>query len=586
MERKCWAVQIGGNHYIVEMENDFGTGLIRVDGELVERWKGREGQDCHRFFNLKEYGCRLHIRFDPHKREYDYDLSLNGVSIINGKDVPPFSSSPSKGITKRWSLRLKDGLHTLLYQHVPFERRMIHLDGRLVEDSRFYTEEESNHLLIFKGHRIGIHLSQVDKHYFCYDLSIDGLLQETGERIGIVPPSPSEYRKKIWFISLDGITHTIMLEHKGMNQEKKLVVDGQLLVQSGFAPNQKDSQYPFFLGNHRCALSIRHHEKWLYRYDLLVNGISVDTGEALDFKPAVSSCGGGTRIWRVHLEGCTHTVLLKHGSTKAKIWVDKELVGEKNFWKESKDSYITFRAGEHSCALIVRKQDGGEYTYQLFVNGYSVDTGEPLYPYKIQGRDVRWLLQLEGGSCIIRLEHQRLSGKRCLFLDERPIDDQRWKVGERGSIHAFRIGRHWAVVEVQEGENHSFGYHLYLNGQRVEQGYPLCLHPLDAIEELDFLRELKRKKKIPSGGICFRKVTGAISTYVGMLLALLIGHYLVGTQWLGWAQPQPFSWYLFLPAGLTSLQLWDGFRTNAFVRWTLFGSGVMITVIGIFELFF
>ncbi|MDR6227415.1 hypothetical protein [Desmospora profundinema] len=581
MERKSWAVQIGGSHHIVNMEYGSGIGLIRIDGELVERWKGKEGRDCHRVFELKGRCCGLHMRYDDRREEYEYDLSLNGFSIMNGKDVSPFSSTPSEGITKRWILRLADGIHTLLYQHIPYERRTIYLDGRLVEDSRFYQEEDSDHLLLFKGHRIGIHLSRVDKEYFCYDLSIDGVSPETGKRIGMIPPTPSECRKKVWFISLEGVTHTVVLEHQGMNHEKKLVVDGKLLVQSGFAPNQKDIQHPFFLGNHRCALSIRRQSKWMYRYDLLVNGVSVDTGETLDYKPAVSSSGGGKRIWRVHLDGLSHTVLVEHRSTKATIWVDDTQVGEKNFWKESKDSFFSFQIGENPCALIVHRGDDGEYTYHLYVNGLSLDTGEPLYPLKIQGRDVWWQLELEGRVCTIRLEHQRLSDKRRLFLDDQPLTEQRWKVGAKGSIHAIRMERHWVVVEVREEEDH-FSYHLYVNGQRVEPGCSVRMKPMNMVEEVAFLKKLKRQRGVESERNRWKKrIVGAISTYVSGLLLLIITHYMVGSLWLGWTQPQPFSWYLFIPVGLTSLPLSHAFETRRWIRIVVIGCGTLLIAIGL-----
>lgn len=587
MERKSWAVQIGGSHHIVNMEYGSGTGSIRIDGQLVERWRGRDGRDCHRVFELKGHRCGLHMRYDEKRQEYEYDLSLDGLSVINGKDVPPFSPTPSEGITKQWVLRLKDGIHTLLYQHAPFKSRTIHLDGQLVEESRFYREEDSDHLFIFKGHRIGIHLSKVDKDFFHYELSIDGVSPETGKQIGMIPPTPSECRKKVWIVALDGVTHTILLEHQGMNHEKKLVVDGKLLVQSGFASNQRDIQHPFFLGNHRCALSIRRHSKWMYRYDLLVNGISVDTGETFDYRPAVSSAGGGKRIWRVHIDGRSHTVLVEHRSAKATIWVDEEPIGEKNFWKESKDSYFAFQIGKHPCALIVHRKEAGDYTYHLYVNGVSLDTGEPLYPLKIQGRDIWWKLEMEGGLRTIRLEHQRLPDKRGLYLDDKPLTEHRWKVGSKGSVHAFRMGRHWAVVEAREEADHSFSYHLYINGQRVETGQKVRMRPMNMVEEVAFLKRLKRSAAVKPDWIRWRKrIVGAISTYVSGFLFLLFTHYMVSSLWLGWTEPQPFSWYLFIPVGLTSLQFSDAFAARRWLRIVLIACGTIVMGIGLILLLF
>ena len=47
-------------------------------------------------------------------------------------------------------------------------------------DIRYEVEEEGDHLFMFKGCQIGIHLRQVEEEGFLYQVTVDGTPQDPG----------------------------------------------------------------------------------------------------------------------------------------------------------------------------------------------------------------------------------------------------------------------------------------------------------------------------------------------------------------------------------------------------------------------
>lgn len=185
MDCRIWALQIGWKHHTVEAVYGEGFGSIRLDGVLMERWIRRDSVECHRLIVVKSHLLGLHL-FKSSVGDCLCDLSLDGISIETGDQITPFLPSPSEGIWKRWHLRLKSGLHILCLEHRLHIQKTIYLDGKLMMDVRCEIEGDSDHLFQFKGCRIGVHLRQVEKSGFLYNVTVDGTPPEVGQLSGFI----------------------------------------------------------------------------------------------------------------------------------------------------------------------------------------------------------------------------------------------------------------------------------------------------------------------------------------------------------------------------------------------------------------
>ncbi|EGK11840.1 hypothetical protein ACFQ49_10730 [Kroppenstedtia eburnea] len=192
MDRRSWAVQIGWKHHLVESDFGEGTGSIRLNGVLMERWTLNDSTECHRLIVIRDQRLGLHL-FKDHTGKCNCDLSLNGISIETGEKVEAFLPTPSGGIWKQWCLRLESGLHILCLDHCLHIRRTVYIDGKLMLDIRCEVEEEGDHLFMFKGCQIGIHLRQMEKEGFLYHVTVDGTPQDPGGLPGDYVEGQVEY---------------------------------------------------------------------------------------------------------------------------------------------------------------------------------------------------------------------------------------------------------------------------------------------------------------------------------------------------------------------------------------------------------
>lgn len=82
-----------------------------------------------------------------------------------------------------------------------------------------------------------------------------------------------------------------------------------------------------------------------------------------------------------------------------------------------------------------------------------------------------------------------------------------------------------------------------------------------------------------------------VRSYLLLVPLFFVFHYLIGTRWLEWFEPQPTSYYLFyyllFPAVLTVFRVLEGIQLG---RWIIYGGGigVILVILGIlfYETFF
>lgn len=85
---------------------------------------------------------------------------------------------------------------------------------------------------------------------------------------------------KQWTISLDDKDHTVELEHGFWSGKRTIRVDGEPLPKLKSKLFDLGGEYPFNLAGHACAVRIIPRPSWKYKYDLVVDGRSEETGES------------------------------------------------------------------------------------------------------------------------------------------------------------------------------------------------------------------------------------------------------------------------------------------------------------------
>jgi hypothetical protein len=82
---------------------------------------------------------------------------------------------------------------------------------------------------------------------------------------------------KMWTVNLDGVEHKIELEHGTFSGKRVIKLDGQVIEESQKLMDSGTDHF-FKIRDHLCAVHI-HTGGLKFRYDLSINGISVETGQ-------------------------------------------------------------------------------------------------------------------------------------------------------------------------------------------------------------------------------------------------------------------------------------------------------------------
>lgn len=560
MERKTWTIDVGGEQQIIGLEHEPNEGKIFLNETLMEEWElWKDGDSDHSLW-IKGHHLGVHLRYDSDRDRYTYDLSLDGISVVHGRSVGSFRSTGSAGGKKGWLVELEDGVHRLELEHLLYDKQLIRLDGQLAVDGRFFKEEDVDHLLFYRGHRLGVHLRREGKERFRYDLSVDGVSLETGDPVAPFQSSPMmECRKKIWWLDPDGPMHRVELEHKGLSNKKRILVDGELILETGFSFEHRDGQHPFTIAEHRCALFIRETAGDLYQYDLILDGISLETGEGVDVDFAKTASAGGRRRWMLRLNNEVHTIEVERRRRRVRIWVNG--VVREELKRGEGDSLHSFTMEGYELTVLVRKEVPFCYNYHLIVDGVSVDTGERMYPLKVVGEKIRWQFDLKDGQHRVELMHGLWSGRRQISVDGVPVVKKSFSF-EINSLYSFRIKGNFCVLQIQyhRDEWPKYSYHLYVNGSEVDIGRQIRQTPLGSTQaEEEFLNGLKSKHRKSWRD----RIKNSISLYVWSVLGLFLLDVLLFDRWLNWGHRPvgicfllPLSWFLLSFLEGTAAEKW------------------------------
>lgn len=86
--------------------------------------------------------------------------------------------------------------------------------------------------------------------------------------------------RKNWKVSLDGNEYSITLKHGFFLGKRHITVNGETVVETKFNIVDVGSEHPIKLGNRNAIVSIRIEGLISARYDLYVDGVSVQDGKA------------------------------------------------------------------------------------------------------------------------------------------------------------------------------------------------------------------------------------------------------------------------------------------------------------------
>lgn len=104
-----------------------------------------------------------------------------------------------------------------------------------------------------------------------------------------------------WTINLEDGTHTIELKHGTVSGKRSILIDGNPLeLPSGEAKKVYDtgSTHSFTISGHEAVVAIRS-SGFSFEYELLVDGISVDTGLPMDKEDSARVTEKAVRARRV-----------------------------------------------------------------------------------------------------------------------------------------------------------------------------------------------------------------------------------------------------------------------------------------------
>lgn len=84
--------------------------------------------------------------------------------------------------------------------------------------------------------------------------------------------------KKVWIIELDDEKHKIELEHGYFLGKRMIYLDGKLIEYRGYSLADSGSKNYFNINSHQLIVLITCGFKFSYSFDLIIDGVSVETG--------------------------------------------------------------------------------------------------------------------------------------------------------------------------------------------------------------------------------------------------------------------------------------------------------------------
>jgi hypothetical protein len=515
-----------------------------------------------------------HFRRESGDGSFHSDLSVDGISAATGQPVEERKATPVSEIEKIWKIQLDDGEHEVYLRHRNGMEIEILLDDRVMEKS-VVIRRHSDHLFRLGRHAVGVHIRRMAEYESLYDLSVDGVSQDTGEEMELFTPVPVDRCDlRAWEIKLHGEVHRVELIHP-LTRRMRVQVDGSSVAETGFSWKMESVRIPFRIRETPCEIRVGVNEEYYVSCDLLVEGVSATTGKPVPDLPGETE-GNGRRngfqhTWMVTHEGRTHEVTVQEEGGRIRILLDGQEIHKHTVW-HSFANFLENDSGLIWFPLPLNRADSGVLlenlpnegpVFRFFMDGKDADTGESLSPLYALCSDLKtriWLfVDPKGQTQRVEVRQENWRWMRTVWVNGRLVGKFSWWRNKEMGLPLENVEAR--LIVKQDFANRRPRYALVVEDQVVKSGgkvdfsrTPDCRKPVDPFPS-EPLRE---------------RVKGAISIFLG-----LMAFQLVIRLWLFGDDNHPVSKSLFFSFGMALFRMFESRRA-----WILALVGLTLVMIG------
>ncbi|MDN4594051.1 hypothetical protein [Polycladomyces subterraneus] len=570
---KKWSIRLDGRETAIEAEWSRSAGSIWVDGKAMESWTILfDAPEHHHVLRLGRHRVIVHFRRENGKGSFLTDLSVDGISVANGQPVKERKATPVSEIEKVWKIRLDDGEHEVYLRHQNGMQIEILLDDRMMEKS-FVIDRHSDHLFCLGRHVVGVHIRRLSEYESLYDLSIDGVSQDTGEEMEpftLMPVDRCDLR--VWEVNLNGKLHRVELIHP-LTRRMRVQVNGKPVTETGSAWKMESVRIPFRIEETSCEIRVGMKEKGHLLLDLLVEGVSATTGQSVPDLWGETVENGRTnschQTWIVTQEGKSHEVTVQAEGQRIRILLNGREV-HKHTMLHALVNSLKNDSGLIWFPLPLNKADNGVLleslpegpVFRLYLDGKDADNGESLSPLYAMCSDLKtrmWVFaDREGRTQRVEVRQENWRWTHTVWVNGHQVGKFSWW---RNKEIALPLGNLEARLMVkQDFANHRTRYALVVEDQVVKRG-----------EELDFSRTPGYRNPVdPFPSEPFReRVKKAVSMFLGLVAFQLV------IRWLSGEHDHPVSKSLFFSFFMALSCLFESRRA-----WILALIGLTLILIG------
>jgi hypothetical protein len=531
-----------------------------------------DAPEHHHVLRLGGHRVMVHFRRENGEGPFLADLSVDGVSVTNGHPVEERKATPVSEIEKVWKIQLDDGEHEVCLRHRYGMEIEILFDDRMMEKS-IVIDRHSDHLFRLGRHVVGVHIRRITEFESLYDLSVDGVSQDTGEEMEpftLVPVDRCDLRA--WEVKLNGKVHRVELIHP-LTRRMRVQVDGKPVTETGSAWKMEPVRIPFRMEETSCEIRVGRKEKGDLLLDLLVEGISATTGQPVPDLSGKTAGNGRTncfhRTWMVTQEGKTHEVTVHKEGQCIRVLLNEREVHKHTALHALVDSIkndsglIWFPLpldGADSGILLESVPNGP--IFRLFLDGKDTDTGENLFPLYAMCADLKtrvWLFtDREGRTQRVEVREENWRWTSTVWVNDHQVGKfLKWRNKE---IKLPLENAEARLMVKQDFANRRTLYALTVEDQVVKRG-----------EKLDFSRTPGYRNPVdPFPSEPFReRIKGAVSLFLGLLAFQLV------FRWLWGDHDHPVSKSLFFSFFMALSRLFESRRA-----WLLALIGFTLILIG------
>lgn len=558
-ETKRWLIRLDDRETEIEAEWSRSAGSIRVDGRVMESWTFLFDAPEHHHV-LRIGGYRVTARFwrESRKGPFLADLSVDGIWATNGQSVEERKATSVSEIEKVWKIRLDDGEHEVCLRHRIGMEIEILLDDRVMEKS-FVIHRHSDHLFRLGRHAVGVHIRRLSEYESLYDLSVDGVSQDTGEEMEPFTPVPVDRCDlRAWEVKLHGEVHRVELIHP-LTRRIRVQVDGKPVEETGCSWKRESVCIPFRIGKAACEIRVGVTEGDHLLCDLSVDGVSATTGQPVPDLPGETAGGrtnGVPHTWMMTQEGRTHEVTVLAEGNHIRVLLSGREVHNHTTWNsfvnllENDSGLIWFPLPLHGAddGVLLESLPNGP-VFRLFLDGKDVDTSESLSPLYALCADLKtrmWLFaDREGRTQRVEVRQENWRWTHTVWVNGQQVGKFSWWSNKEMELPLENVQ---ARLMVKQGfVNRRTRYALVVEDQVVKKG-----------EKLDFSRTPGfQKPGDPFPSEPFReRMKGAVSIFLGSMAFQLIIRWLVGDNAYSVDKSLFFSFFVAFPRLFESRRAW------------------------------